>query len=188
MFDFDFVFILLFTLYFPTLIFWGGLWYRFMDMPELFQILRSLCGMGKKVESMDLVHLSGGLLVKGQHLPKKGCQRPPKLLKFEKNPNFNIKYLPNGKEYLNSAKTGETGVEPWICLNYFRFLGPIAKQEKKGGPWIWCASVVDCLLKMCFIIQVFQKAFLKGYLERKCGLNWNRTGVCNGRSLAQWQR
>ena len=33
-------------------------------MPELFQILRSHSGMGKKVGSMDLVHLSGGLLVK----------------------------------------------------------------------------------------------------------------------------
>ncbi len=32
-------------------------------MPELFQIFRSHSGMGKKVGSMDLVHLSGGLLV-----------------------------------------------------------------------------------------------------------------------------
>jgi hypothetical protein len=54
------------------------------------------------------------------------------LLKFEKNPNFNIKYLPNGREYLNSAKTGESGVENWICLNCYRFLGPIAEWEKNG--------------------------------------------------------
>ncbi len=33
-------------------------------MPELFQIFRSNSGMGKKVGSMDLVRLSGGLLVK----------------------------------------------------------------------------------------------------------------------------
>jgi hypothetical protein len=33
------------------------------------------------------------------------------LLKFEKNPYFNNEYLPNGREYLNSAKTGESGVE-----------------------------------------------------------------------------
>jgi hypothetical protein len=59
------------------------------------------------------------------------------LLKFEKNPVFNIKYLPNGREYSNSAKTGESGVENWICLNYFRFLGPTAEWGKKrGGPWI----------------------------------------------------
>jgi hypothetical protein len=38
------------------------------------------------------------------------------LLKFEKKPNFNIKYLPNIREYLNSAKTGESGVENWIGL------------------------------------------------------------------------
>jgi hypothetical protein len=35
-----------------------------------------------------------------------------------------------------------------ICLNYFRFLGPKAEWEKKGGPWIWCAWVVDCLLNL----------------------------------------
>jgi hypothetical protein len=33
-------------------------------MPELFQISGSHSGMGKKVGSMDLVRLSGGLLVK----------------------------------------------------------------------------------------------------------------------------
>jgi hypothetical protein len=55
-----------------------------------------------------------------------------------KNPNFNIKYLPNGTEYLNSAKTGESGVKNWICLNYLRLLSPIAEWEKMGGPWIWC--------------------------------------------------
>jgi hypothetical protein len=33
-------------------------------MPELFQISRSHSGMGKKGGSMDLVRLSGGLLVK----------------------------------------------------------------------------------------------------------------------------
>jgi hypothetical protein len=60
------------------------------------------------------------------------------LLKFEKNSNFNIKYLPNGREYLNSANSDESGVKNWICLNYFRFLDPIAEWEKKGGPWIWC--------------------------------------------------
>jgi hypothetical protein len=42
-------------------------------------------------------------------------------------------YLPNGREHLNSAKTGESGVKNWICLNYFRFLGPIAEWEKKVG-------------------------------------------------------
>jgi hypothetical protein len=50
-----------------------------------------------------------------------------------KNPNFNIKYLPNGKAYLNSAKCGEFRVENWICLNYYRFLGPIAEWEKGGS-------------------------------------------------------
>jgi hypothetical protein len=50
-----------------------------------------------------------------------------------KNPNFNIKYLPNGREYLNSAKTGESGVKNWISLNYFRFLGLIAEWEKQVG-------------------------------------------------------
>ncbi len=35
-------------------------------MPELFQISRSHSGMGKKGGSMDLVRLSGGLLVKNQ--------------------------------------------------------------------------------------------------------------------------
>jgi hypothetical protein len=48
-----------------------------------------------------------------------------------KNPNFNIKYLPNGSEYLNSVKTGDFGVKNWICLNYYRFLGPIAECEKR---------------------------------------------------------
>jgi hypothetical protein len=33
-------------------------------MPELFQISWSHSGMGKKVGSMDLVRLSGGLLIK----------------------------------------------------------------------------------------------------------------------------
>jgi hypothetical protein len=33
-------------------------------MPELFQISRSHSGFGKKGGSMDLVRLSGGLLVK----------------------------------------------------------------------------------------------------------------------------
>jgi hypothetical protein len=33
---------------------------------------------------------------------------------------------------LNSANTGESGVENWICLNYYRFLGPIAEWEKRG--------------------------------------------------------
>jgi hypothetical protein len=33
-------------------------------MPELFQISRSHSGIGKKEGSMDLVRLSGGLLVK----------------------------------------------------------------------------------------------------------------------------
>jgi hypothetical protein len=32
-------------------------------MPELFQMFRSYSGMGKKVGSMDLVRLSGELLV-----------------------------------------------------------------------------------------------------------------------------
>jgi hypothetical protein len=32
-------------------------------MPELFQIFKSQSGFGKKGGSMDLVHLSGGLLV-----------------------------------------------------------------------------------------------------------------------------
>jgi hypothetical protein len=32
-----------------------------------------------------------------------------------------------------SAKTDESGVENYICLNYFRFLGPIAEWEKKVG-------------------------------------------------------
>jgi hypothetical protein len=50
-----------------------------------------------------------------------------------KNSNFNIKYLPNGREYSNSANTGESGVKNWICLNYFRFLGLIAEWGKKGG-------------------------------------------------------
>jgi hypothetical protein len=70
--------------------------------------------------------------------PKSDAKDPLKLLKFEKNSNFNIEYLPNGREYLNSANTGESGVKNWICLNYFRFLGPIAEWEKKWGPWIWC--------------------------------------------------
>ncbi len=39
-------------------------------MPELFQIFRSYSGMGKKVGSMDLVRLSGGLLVKYRMLRK----------------------------------------------------------------------------------------------------------------------
>jgi hypothetical protein len=64
--------------------------------------------------------------------PKTNAKDPLKLLKFEKNSNFNIKYLPNGRKYLNSANTGESGVKNWICLNYFRFLGPIAEWEKRG--------------------------------------------------------
>jgi hypothetical protein len=32
-----------------------------------------------------------------------------------------------------SAKTDESGVENLICLNYFRFLGPIAEWGKKVG-------------------------------------------------------
>jgi hypothetical protein len=31
-----------------------------------------------------------------------------------------------------SAKTDESEVENYICLNYFRFLGPIAESEKSG--------------------------------------------------------
>jgi hypothetical protein len=41
-----------------------------------------------------------------------------------------MKYLSNGREYLNSEKTGASGVKNWICLNYFRFLRPIAEWEK----------------------------------------------------------
>jgi hypothetical protein len=59
--------------------------------------------------------------------PKSDAKDPQKLLKFEKNSNFNIKYLPNDREYLNSAKTGKSGVKNWICLNFFRFLSPIAE-------------------------------------------------------------
>jgi hypothetical protein len=65
---------------------------------------------------------------------QKAIPPPPKLSKFEKNPNFNIKYLLNGREYLNSENTGESGVGIWISLNFFFiFLGPIAKWEKNGG-------------------------------------------------------
>jgi hypothetical protein len=32
-----------------------------------------------------------------------------------------------------SAKTDESGVKNYICLNYFRFLGPIAEWGKKVG-------------------------------------------------------
>jgi hypothetical protein len=62
---------------------------------------------------------------------------PPKKKKFFflnlKNPNFNIKYLPNDREYFHSTKISESGVENWICLNYNRFLGHIAEWEKYGG-------------------------------------------------------
>jgi hypothetical protein len=71
--------------------------------------------------------------------PKSDTKDPPKFLKFEKNTNFNINHLPNGREYLDSAKTDDSGVKHKICLNYFRFLGPIAEWEKRGGSWIWCA-------------------------------------------------
>jgi hypothetical protein len=64
--------------------------------------------------------------------PKSDTKVPPKLLKFEKILNFNIKYLPNGRKYLNFAKTGESGVKILICLKYFRFLGFIAEWEKSG--------------------------------------------------------
>jgi hypothetical protein len=59
--------------------------------------------------------------------PKSDTKDPSKLLKFEKNSDFNIKYLPNGRKYLNSANTGKSGVKNWICLNFFRFLNPIAE-------------------------------------------------------------
>jgi hypothetical protein len=62
---------------------------------------------------------------------------PPKKKKKKifnlKNPNFNIKYLPNDREYFHSTKISESGVENWICLNYNRFLGHIAELEKYGG-------------------------------------------------------
>jgi hypothetical protein len=63
--------------------------------------------------------------------PKSDTKDPPDCQNL-KNPNFNIniKYLPNGWEYLNSAKIGESGVENWIYLNYYRLLGPKAEWEK----------------------------------------------------------
>jgi hypothetical protein len=74
--------------------------------------------------------LLGEFFLKVSIYPKSDAKDPPKLLKFEKNPNFNMKYLPNGREHLNSAKTSESGLKNWICLNYYRFLGPIAEWEK----------------------------------------------------------
>jgi hypothetical protein len=71
-----------------------------------------------------------------------------------KNPNFNIKYLLNGREYLNSAKTGESGVKNWICLNYFRFLGSIAEWEKKVGSMDLVHLMVDCLLNVTFVNSI----------------------------------
>ena len=38
-----------------------------------------------------------------------------------------IKYLSNGREYCNSEKTGNSGVENWIGLYFFRILDPIAE-------------------------------------------------------------
>ena len=65
--------------------------------------------------------------------PKSDAKDPPKLLKFEKTQTLTLNISPNGREYLNSAKTGESGVKNWICLNYFRFLSPIAEWENIGG-------------------------------------------------------
>jgi hypothetical protein len=33
-----------------------------------------------------------------------------------KTPNFNIKYLPNGRKYLSPENAGKFGVENWIGL------------------------------------------------------------------------
>ena len=69
----------------------------------------------------------------GRFFPKSDTKDPPKLLKFEKNPNFNLKYLPNNREYLSSENIDESGVKNWIDLYFFRFLGPMAEWEKFGG-------------------------------------------------------
>jgi hypothetical protein len=55
------------------------------------------------------------------------------LLKFEKNPNFNIKYLPNGREYLNSAKTGESGVKKLNMPELFQIFRSHSGMGKKSG-------------------------------------------------------
>jgi hypothetical protein len=46
-------------------------------MPELFQIFKSHSGFGKKGGSMDLVHLSGGLLVKKLFSYQFICSKSP---------------------------------------------------------------------------------------------------------------
>jgi hypothetical protein len=55
-----------------------------------------------------------------------------------KNSNFNIKYLPNGREYLNSAKTGESGVKKLDMPELFQISWSHSGMGKKWGPWIWC--------------------------------------------------
>jgi hypothetical protein len=55
-------------------------------MPELFQISWSHSGMGKKVGSMDLVRLSGGLVVKtkSEFFFLSPCQRKQIQILFKK--------------------------------------------------------------------------------------------------------
>jgi hypothetical protein len=107
--------------------------------------------------------------------PKSDAKDPPKLLKFEKNPYFNIKYLPNGREYLNSATTGESGVKNWIRLNYFRFLGPIAEWEKKVGSMDLVHLNGGLLVKLAYDYPFGELKSLLGYLnllQKQSLLSW----------------
>jgi hypothetical protein len=59
-----------------------------------------------------------------------------------------------------SAKTDESGVENYICLNYFRFLGAIAEWEKKVGSMDLVRLSGGLLVKHGFITPFLKKPTL----------------------------
>jgi hypothetical protein len=53
--------------------------------------------------------------------------------KLKKKRNFNMKYLPNGREYLTSKNTGESEEKNCVGLNFCRLICPIAERGKRGS-------------------------------------------------------
>jgi hypothetical protein len=84
-------------------------------MPELFQISRSHSGMGKKGGSMDLVRLSGGLLVNTKLMKNHGQGN-----KLQKRISI------AGKRSTGKGKITGKG----ICIN-----GLIYTRPTKDRPW-----------------------------------------------------
>jgi hypothetical protein len=84
------------------------------------------------------------------------------------NPNFNITYLLNGKEHLNSAKTGESGVKKLDMPELLQIFKSHSGMEKRGALMDLVRLSVDCLLRNIYL--ALKKALV--FVE-VCSLGFN---------------